>query len=871
MLVCIAAASAPFGTLLLPPGAELLAPTALFISALALFATAAVLAALYARTPRRSTAFLAGTYVATAIVCTLQAVTIPAGPNAAAIVRAAPAVSPWLYLLWHVGFCVCAALFFIIRWRPGPPLRAIDERRTVLLSFAAFAVAAAAAGALTISLGARLPRVLGGPDAVSPFISTGIGPALFAVCFLCCVVALSWRDADEIDAALSLSVVAFSLDLGLHLVSDHRFVVAWYAARLFALVGSSLVLVAAIRGLLAWRDRAVRLESLLAEEKRVAERHARRLEMLWRVGASTAGDDVFLGELLEAAAPVIVEGERLYGLLAHLDGAEMVVDYARDDGNPYVAITGGRYPIDESILGIVMREGKTSSWMDIRLDRRFDAARLQRVPWRSTIGTTFRVADTIYYVGFAGARPLDAPFGQLDHAFVETLASFCASRLQQRAQVDRLRYQTEHDALTGVLSRATFRARVFAALGAGEPAALAILDVDRFRELNEAIGHLEADAMLAEIANALRENVASRDAVGRLGGDAFGVLMPFPGSRDDVRERAERFIEIFDRPFGDGNGRAGRRIRASLGIAIAPDDGTAFEQLLARADVAVHAAKAAGGARFTFFEPRLEDAFAQERRLQNELAEALVRGEFALHFQPHIEFATGGIVGAEALIRWNHPQRGVLAPIEFVPFAEAHGMMGAIGGWVMGETVRASAAWRAADPDFRVWFNMSAAELADPALFERLRALEGARGVGIEITETVAMRDVHETLRNVGLLRSAGFAIALDDFGTGYSSLAHLKRLPIDVVKIDRAFTSGVPGDAHDEAIVGAVLEIANRFGFSAIAEGVESTAQMAWLSGAGCRFGQGYLHARPMTAGDFDAWLAQRRNTATGRAYMRA
>jgi diguanylate cyclase (GGDEF)-like protein len=868
-LVCIACACVPFAGVVITGAAELVAPTAIFISALALFATGAVLLALFNRARLRSTAFLAAAYIGSGTIAFGQALTHPAGPGAQAAIAAAFSVPPWLYLVWHVGFCVSAAAYFAMRWRPEAPLRPAQGTRFALAAIGIAIVTSTLVIAAFVALGDSLPS-FAGRGTVSQFISSGFGPAAFALCFLAVVVAFAWREPNEIDAALTLSIVALTLDIGLHLVNNQRYVVGWYAARLFSLLGASFVLFAAIRGLLAWRDRALRLETLLADEKRTADRHARRLEMLWRIGSSTSSDETFLTELLDAASSVLVEGEQLYGLLAHLEGAEMVVDIARDRGHPNAALTGGRYPIDESILGIVLREGKTTSWPDIRQDARFDVRRLQNVPWRSTIGTTFRVAQTIYYVGFAGTEPLEVPFGPLDHAYVETLASFCAARLHQRAHVDRLRYQTEHDALTGVLSRATFRARGFAALHEDPRAALAIVDLDRFREVNDAIGPLEADAVLVEVGSALEAAADDGDAIGRLGGDIFGILMRGAGDRESLDVRIARYFALFEDLYGTGDARFGRPLTAAIGVAVAPADGTSFEQLLARAETAVYAAKASGGARWTFFERRFEDAYAHARRLQNELAEALVRDEFVLHFQPHVEFATGKVVGAEALIRWNHPDRGLIFPVDFVAFAEEHGMMGAIGGWVMNETVRQSAAWRAADAGFRVWFNMSAAELADPALFGRLRG-DTVRGVGVEITETVAMHDVHETLRNVDRLRAAGFAIALDDFGTGYSSLAHLKRLPVDVVKIDQAFTSGVPGDPHDEAIVGAVLEIAHRFGFEAIAEGVETAKQIAWLAAAGCRFGQGYAFASPMPAEAFDLWLSERRNTGSGRAYMRA
>jgi EAL domain-containing protein (putative c-di-GMP-specific phosphodiesterase class I) len=313
-------------------------------------------------------------------------------------------------------------------------------------------------------------------------------------------------------------------------------------------------------------------------------------------------------------------------------------------------------------------------------------------------------------------------------------------------------------------------------------------------------------------------------------------------------------------------------VTASIGVALSPEDGTQFERLLARADAAVRVAKENGRARWSFFDRRVEDAFATARRLQNDLAHALVRDEFLLHFQPHVEIATGRVVGAEALIRWQHPERGLISPADFVPFAEDHAMLGTIGAWVMRETVRASRPWRMRDPAFRMWFNLSAIELNDPALVHRMHELgDDLHGVGVEIAESIAMRDVHATMRTVAALREAGLAIALDDFGTGYSSFAHLKRLPVDVLKIDGTFTAGVPGDPHDAAIVEAVIGIAKRYGFTTIAEGVETAEQATYLLGAGCLHAQGFAYAPPMPEAQFAAYLHDARNSSLAGTYIRA
>ncbi|HYZ16777.1 MAG TPA: EAL domain-containing protein, partial [Candidatus Acidoferrum sp.] len=495
---------------------------------------------------------------------------------------------------------------------------------------------------------------------------------------------------------------------------------------------------------------------------------------------------------------------------------------------------------------------------------RADAGFGGKVLWQTFIATPFRVGPRVYVIAFVSPQALDEPLDTFDRAYVETLASLCASRLHQRAQVDRLRYQTEHDALTGILNRTSFRARGFAALREHPRMAVAVIDIDRFRQVNETLGHLAGDAALVEIAAALQERAAPAEVVARLGGDSFGIMIPGAGERAAVARRIADFLAIFDHAFslGDKEGTAQVRVTASCGIAIAPDDGTGFEQLLSRADVASYDAKLRGRARSTFFDPRVEDAFAQARRLQKDLTEALAREEFVLHFQPHLELATGRPAGAEVLVRWQHPVRGLLSAEEFIPFAQEHGMIGAIDGWVMRETVRHAQRWHAHEPGFRLWFNLSRAQLGDQATIEWLA--ENAAdldGIGVEISEPVGMRESAGALKTAAM-RDCGLALALDGFGSVHSSLAQLKALPVDAIKIDRTFTAGLPGDDGDEAIVEAVIAIGRRLRANVIAVGVETAEQAAWLREAGCRYAQGFHFAAPMPAQAFDAWLAASHET---------
>jgi diguanylate cyclase (GGDEF)-like protein len=655
------------------------------------------------------------------------------------------------------------------------------------------------------------------------------------------------------------------------IVAPLTFVLA--AAAQLATLAVLVALIAAIRRLLRWRSRALSLEIFLADQLHHVANHSRRLESLWKVASGPPlSDDAFLHVLLTESSAAIHEGPEFRGSIAHLDGVEIVVDLQQRYGVIDGALgDGARMPLADTLLGEVLRTGKTCSWADVRADAAIAAIpRVRTMPWRAFISTPFRVGPTVYFLTFTSQSALVEPFVPDDHAYLEIVASFCALRLQQRAQFDRLRHESAHDPLTGLPNRTAFRVAGARALASGEPFALAVVDVDRFRTLNEALGHQTADAVLVEIAAAIGARVAGGDVVARLGGDTFGVLLRDAATRADAERRVERVHTAFSAPFGTGDREGKERVpvTASIGVAVAPDDGPSFERLLAHADTAVLRAKESGRARWSFFDRRKEEAFFLARTLQNDLALALVRDEFVLHFSPHVEIATGRVVGAEALIRWNHPERGLLSPADFVPFAEEHGMLGSIGAWVMRETVRISRARRRDEPGFRAWFNLSASELADPMLLRRLQDLgEDLTGIGVEISETVAMHDIRATLRTVGALRDAGLAIALDDFGTGYSSLEHLKRLPLDLVKIDRAFTAGVPDDPHDAAIVEAVIGIATRYGFATLAEGVETQRQADYLASAGCRYAQGFVYAQPVAADVFFAALRSPPSRSSGDA----
>jgi diguanylate cyclase (GGDEF)-like protein len=587
----------------------------------------------------------------------------------------------------------------------------------------------------------------------------------------------------------------------------------------------------------------------LLREEAAARLNTARLDLIWRAGVSTEGDETFLNDLIEGASHVVVEDEHFAALIARLDGDEFAIEIANAIAEDAENGIGRRIPV-AAHRGAVDAQA-IDAIADLPPERRGSSR------WRAVMFMPFQVGRERYFVGFLSPEPKATPFSVFDTAFAETIANLCAARLQQRAQYERLRFQTEHDTLTAILNRTSFRARGFAAMRTSNALAVLVINIDDFRHTNDTLGQQTGDALLVEVAARLLTVATADETVARLGGDIFGVLIANCQDRDQAQACANRYLQSFRYPFGTGDREDRERVSlaASIGIALAPHDADGFEMLLARADAACFAAKNGGRGRFAFFDIAVEETYAATRLLQNDLQGAITREEFVLYFQPHIDLVTGRVVGAEALIRWLHPERGLVQPDAFIPFAERHGLAGAIGAWVMQETARVTREWRRTDRSFRAWFNLSAAEMHDSTLVARLRETGGdLSGLGVEITESVAMQNVTETLTVMKALRNAGVQVALDDFGTGYSSLAHLKRLPIDVVKIDRAFVTGLPGDRFDVAIVDAVLSIARSFGFETLAEGIEQGGQAAFLRSAGCALGQGFLYARPMPAVEFDA-----------------
>ena len=425
-----------------------------------------------------------------------------------------------------------------------------------------------------------------------------------------------------------------------------------------------------------------------------------------------------------------------------------------------------------------------------------------------------------------------------------------------------LRHQALHDALTGLPNRALLDDRMSHALTAahsrGSTVAVLFLDLDRFKVLNDAEGHAAGDAVLVEVAHRLLAAVRPEDTVARFGGDEFVVLCE-SGGLATAHHVAERLHESLEQPFHT-EGPA-RFLGASIGIAMADGDSTAAD-LLRDADAAMYRAKDLGRGRTAVFDSDIRARASARFEATTALRRALSEGELRLHYQPVLDLADERLLGFEALVRWQHPEHGLLGPGAFIADAEENGLIVPLGEWVLRTALQQAARWAtsaAAPPHVSV--NLSARQLDEPDLASMIAtALQEsafpASALTLEITESVVMRDVLRNVEHLHALREIGVNLSIDDFGTGYSSLVYLKRLPVTTLKIDREFVDGLGQDPHDSAIVAAVIALARALELNVVAEGVETPRQLAELRRLGCAAAQGFLFSRPVPAEEAERWV---------------
>jgi diguanylate cyclase (GGDEF)-like protein/PAS domain S-box-containing protein len=433
---------------------------------------------------------------------------------------------------------------------------------------------------------------------------------------------------------------------------------------------------------------------------------------------------------------------------------------------------------------------------------------------------------------------------------------------EQIAAQARIEQLSHTDALTGLPNRRLLEDRAEFALAMaqrnGQPFALMVLNLDRFKHVNDTLGMSAGDRVLLEVTERIKSCLRNVDTVARLGGDEF-VLLVHQADVAGAEATARRLLGAMGRPFTQGG--ASFTVTCSIGVASCPADGTSLDELMRGAAAAMHRAKESGRAGFRFHQAQPEGARHSRMQIDHAMRQALVSGLFRLHFQPQVDLQTGAVVGAEALIRWRDPVLGEVAPGEFIPVAEESGFIIPIGDWVLSQAVRQAAAWRTRGAPLPVSINVSALQFQQPDFIERVQhELNGAglppELLELELTESILIRDAEDALHRLQALHALGVGLAIDDFGTGYSSLGYLKRFPIHRLKIDRSFVSHLPGDAGDQALVNAIVQLGRAMKLTVIAEGVETEPQRQFLRDAGCDEFQGYLYAPALDAAAFEARL---------------
>lgn len=453
------------------------------------------------------------------------------------------------------------------------------------------------------------------------------------------------------------------------------------------------------------------------------------------------------------------------------------------------------------------------------------------------------------------------------------LALRLKNTLTAKVYQDRLAY---YDRLTGLPNRRLFMDRLARTLRRAKSrsidCALLHLDLDRFKQINDALGHSVGDALLQAVAARLEQSIRPTDFLGvpgipdidrpfsRVGGDEFSVLLPGVGAFERAARVARRILAMLSEPFHvDGQDLF---VTSSIGVALFPADGEDIETLLANANIAMSHAKKQGRNGFQFYDRSLNSESAERLGLENQLRRAIDRKEIMLHYQPKVDVKSGRIIGAEALMRWEHPELGRVEPDRFIPIAEEAGLITSLGEWALRTACQQNRAWQDAGlPPISIAVNVSAKQFQNVGFVDTIRrALEESRMdpkfLVLELTESMIMDDPAQTARMLEAIKAMGARTSIDDFGTGYSSLSTLKRFPIDELKIDRSFVKNIPQDADDVAIVNAVILMGHTLGLTVVAEGVETAEQLAFLEGHRCDTYQGYLRSRPFPAEDFEMLL---------------
>ncbi len=466
----------------------------------------------------------------------------------------------------------------------------------------------------------------------------------------------------------------------------------------------------------------------------------------------------------------------------------------------------------------------------------------------------------LFYSGISRAA-----FEEIDLDTIALMSALVGSALERRRTRGDLRALAYFDSLTGLPNRAFFQERLRDSLldirGRAEPVAVMYFDLDRFKDINDALGHAMGDRFLQLVARRLSDAIGKTGLVARMGGDEFAVLLPNCANVEQIQRLAESLLKTIEEPYQLDEFE--QFVTTSIGVSIYPVDGRDDQTMIKNADIAMYEVKDHGGNGYLFYHESLEAPIHTRLAQEKILRRAIESEQFVLHYQPIVDVVTERLVGVEALVRWNDPQRGLIYPDQFIPTAEASGLIVRLGEWIFETAARQLREWNARYGDLYLAVNVSARQFHQPNLCQRLAEILDSIGLAshwieIEITESMVIADIGHAVDTVHRLKNMGAHIGVDDFGTGHSSLNYLRRFEIDHVKIDRSFIAGIGSERSDEGIVKAIISMASSLGLQTVAEGVETRDQLEFLRVHGCNRAQGYLFSRPLDAASFEARIAE-------------
>lgn len=619
-------------------------------------------------------------------------------------------------------------------------------------------------------------------------------------------------------------------------------------------------------------------KQVLGWSRRLSELHEASRALL-NVLAHTSLETDLLQAGIEALAKLL---QARYGAIGILDDGAALRDFVYTGIGREQMPRIGHLPEGRGLLGVVIQENLSLRLDDISKDPRSAGFPPNHPRMTSLLAVPISHRGRVYGRIYLCDKESGEPFSRDDELLAQSFAHSLSLVLDNARELEevkhaqqKLDYLAHFDVLTGLPNRTLLTDRMQQILVRTKRydgmTAVMFVDLDDFKNVNDTLGHSLGDVLLKEAARRISNCLRAGDTVARLGGDEFAILLPDLAGAPDVAAIAEKIQEALGRSFIIE--RHEIFVGASIGISIHPGDASDMEGLLAAADTAMYHAKKLGKCNYQFFAAKM-NVMAQARlKTERHLRHALERRELLLCYQPQVDLKTNRVIGMEALLRWNHPEFGLVPPVDFIPLAENTGLILPIGAWVLHAACLQAKRWQEAGTPVRVAVNLSGRQFQQRNsrnLVDAVRMALGESGLSpdlleLEITESIMMQHVDTTLETIGQLKDMGLRLSLDDFGTGYSSLSYLKRFPIDAIKIDRSFVSDIATDPNDAAIVAAVSAIAHQLNLTVIAEGVETGEQLDFIRTVGCHIIQGYYFSRPVAAEEATQ-LLQRGLKLTGK-----